>query len=475
MTAPQPSSLTRWERRYVASVVFLDLVCLIVADLAVTFGYHAGLPYGTRSMLIIVAMPVLGMGALAIERAWDRCVLGAGVEEYRRVIRGYVLAVAVMAVLGYAWGTSSGQSWVFGALPLAAVFNVAARYGMRRVVRRRRQAGRCSRSVLAVGTIGDVHEIVCRAGDITGLGWNIDGICLTAAPGDPHPVVVEDVPVLGGEDDIVDLVGRHRFHAVALLPSSSWDRSRIRQLCWDLEETGTELLMAPVLMDLIGPRLHITPIASMPLLQVSAPHYSGPAWVVKNVFDRLAAFALVLLLLPVLAAIAVAIRLNTPGPALFRQTRVGRDGRTFTMYKFRSMVVDAEQHLDVLASANDGAGVLFKMRADPRVTKVGAFLRKYSLDELPQLFNVVAGDMSLVGPRPPLESEVVRYGEDGARRRLFVKPGLTGLWQISGRSDMDWDESIRADLRYVENWKLTLDLAILWRTIGAVLRGSGAY
>ncbi|MDV3206279.1 MAG: exopolysaccharide biosynthesis polyprenyl glycosylphosphotransferase, partial [Rhodococcus ruber] len=201
----------------------------------------------------------------------------------------------------------------------------------------------------------------------------------------------------------------------------------------------------------------------------------GPAWVVKNIFDRVAALAIVALLAPLLLAIALAIRVTSAGPVLFRQTRVGRDGRTFTMFKFRSMVVDAEDRLAELADRSDGNGILFKMREDPRVTRVGRVIRRYSLDELPQLFNVVTGDMSLVGPRPPLECEVACYGEDGARRRLFVKPGLTGLWQVSGRSNLSWEESVRADLRYVENWTFALDLSILRRTLRAVLHSDGAY
>ncbi len=295
-------------------------------------------------------------------------------------------------------------------------------------------------------------------------------------PGGGGPLAIDDVPVLGTEDDIVEIVALHGFQAVALLPSSGWTHSKTRSLSWDLERTGTDLLMAPVLMDLTGPRLHMAPLGGLPLLKFSAPRYSGPpSWLVKNIFDRMFALLIVAFLAPVLLAITLAIRVTSPGPVLFKQTRVGRDGHTFTMYKFRSMVADAETRLDELADRDVGAGVLFKMYDDPRVTRVGKFIRRYSLDELPpQLFNVVSGDMSLVGPRPPLESEVARYGKDGMRRRLFVKPGLTGLWQVSGRSNLSWEESVRADLRYVENWTFAMDLSILCRTVGAVLRGNGA-
>jgi len=474
--APEPVSRPRWERRYAVLACCIDLLCVLVADAVVTFGYHhLAFPAG-RSLALVAVLPIVAMVALASQRSWDARVLGSGAEEFRRVGRAYALAIAVLAVAGYAWGTAAGQSWIFGALPLAAVATVCARLGLRRYIRSRRRKGAYVWSVLVAGDTVEVHELLARSSEFLTSGWEIDGICL---PADSFrgkaPLAIDDVPVLGTEDDIVGIVALHGFQAVALLPSSDWTHSKTRALSWDLERTGADLLMAPVLMDLVGPRLHMAPLAGLPLLKFSAPRYSGPSWLVKNVFDRVFALLIVAVLAPVLLAIAVAIRVTSPGPALFKQTRVGRDGRTFTMYKFRSMVVDAEDRRAELADRDVGAGVLFKLYDDPRVTRVGRFIRKYSLDELPQLFNVVTGDMSLVGPRPPLESEVARYGEDGMRRRLFVKPGLTGLWQVSGRSNLSWEESVRADLRYVETWTFAMDLAILWRTIGAVLRGNGAY
>ncbi|MBO4273251.1 hypothetical protein GSF24_21890 [Microbispora triticiradicis] len=205
------------------------------------------------------------------------------------------------------------------------------------------------------------------------------------------------------------------------------------------------------------------------------PPHAGPAgWrrLVKAVFDRLVATVALVVLAPLLTAVAVAVRLSGPGPALFRQRRVGRDGAEFTILKFRTTHRDAEARKVELTS--DARGVLFKVRGDPRLTPLGALLRRYSIDELPQLLNVLRGDMSLVGPRPLLPEEVARYGGD-VRWRLPVRPGMTGLWQVNGRSDLSWEESVRLDLRYVENWSLRLDLQILWRTWAAVARGAGAY
>jgi exopolysaccharide biosynthesis polyprenyl glycosylphosphotransferase len=261
---------------------------------------------------------------------------------------------------------------------------------------------------------------------------------------------------------------------VAVLACPEMSGIRLRELAWELEETGTDLCVAPALIDVAGPRTTIRPVAGLPLLQLDHPELAGGKQVIKAMFDRAAAGLALVMLAPLFVVIALAIRLDDRGPVFFMQTRVGRDGQTFRLFKFRTMVVDAEQRRLELEALNEGAGVLFKMRKDPRVTKVGAALRRWSLDELPQLFNVVIGDMSLVGPRPALPKEVARYG-DHMRRRLVVKPGITGLWQVSGRSGLSWEESFRLDLRYVDNWSMMLDVQILWKTFSAVVRGSGAY
>ncbi len=259
-----------------------------------------------------------------------------------------------------------------------------------------------------------------------------------------------------------------------MLACPEMDGIRLRSLAWDLEKTGTDLCVSPALLDVAGPRTTIRPTAGLTLLHVDHPQLSGFRVVVKDLFDRCAAAAALILLFPLLALLGVMIRLHDHGPALFTQTRVGKDGKVFQIYKFRTMVVDAEQRRAELLASNDTDGVLFKLRRDPRVTAVGAYLRRWSIDELPQLLNVFLGHMSLVGPRPALPEEAARYAEH-VRRRLVVKPGLTGLWQVNGRSDLSWEESVRLDLRYVENWSFALDLQILWKTISVMVRGSGAY
>jgi exopolysaccharide biosynthesis polyprenyl glycosylphosphotransferase len=258
--------------------------------------------------------------------------------------------------------------------------------------------------------------------------------------------------------------------------TSSWrlGSGGLRRLGWALEGQDVDLVVSPGLTDVAGPRVLTRPVAGLSLLHVEAPVFAGPQLAVKTAIDRIAAAVLLTLLSPLFALVAVLIRRDHGGPVFFRQERVGKGGTTFPMLKFRTMKVGAEAMLPSLLDRSEGQGPLFKLRDDPRITHIGATLRRYSLDELPQLVNVLRGQMSLVGPRPPLASEVETYGSD-VRRRLLVKPGMTGLWQINGRSDLSWDESVRFDLYYVENWSVMSDLIILWRTGRAVRHSSGAY
>jgi exopolysaccharide biosynthesis polyprenyl glycosylphosphotransferase len=253
------------------------------------------------------------------------------------------------------------------------------------------------------------------------------------------------------------------------------DPDKLRWISWQLEGTDADLIVSPGLAEVAGRRLHIQPVAGLPLLYVDEPQFTGFRRVLKSAFDRTLAAAALVVLAPLLVLIAVLVKATSRGWPFFLQTRVGKDGRTFKMIKFRSMYAGAERRVSELLAYNQAPdGVLFKMHDDPRVTRIGRTLRRYSLDEVPQLINVVTGAMSLVGPRPPLPDEVAQYG-DHVRRRLLVKPGLTGLWQISGRSDLSWEESVRLDLRYVENWSLALDMVVLLKTARAVLRAEGAY
>ncbi len=281
--------------------------------------------------------------------------------------------------------------------------------------------------------------------------------------------------------------------ARVLRPPGEGIPSAARPPCWQTRDTrrllvtdlaavataevvarGVDLLVSPTLTDVAGPRISMRPVGGPPLLHLDEPEPSGPRQLAKTVLDRAVACLSLVLLTPVLLLIGLAVRLTSPGPAVFRQIRIGKTGKRFVIYKFRSMYTVAQGRLAEFALLDDGNAVLLKLRHDPRVTPLGRWLRRFSLDELPQLLNVARGDMSLVGPRPLVPAEVSRYGP-AVRCRLKVKPGITGLWQVSGRSDLSWEDRVRLDVFYVENWSLALDLSILARTIRAVIMSAGAY
>jgi exopolysaccharide biosynthesis polyprenyl glycosylphosphotransferase len=280
--------------------------------------------------------------------------------------------------------------------------------------------------------------------------------------------------VLGDETAVIDALRATSADMVAASNTEYLGADGIRALAWELEPADVDLVMSPGVLDVAGPRLQIHPVAGLPLLHVDKPQYSGATKVHKLALDVMGALVGLLVLWPLFVVVAAMIKLDSHDPVFYRAERIGLKGKPFAVLKFRSMVVDAEKRRIGLVGRNEGAGPLFKLRNDPRVTRVGRWLRRLSIDELPQLINVLLGQMSIVGPRPPLRAEVATYRGD-VHRRLLVKPGITGLWQVSGRSNLPWEESVRLDLYYVENWSLIQDLMIVWRTVGAVFRSTGAY
>ncbi|SDI67197.1 sugar transferase [Nonomuraea jiangxiensis] len=461
-----------WTRAYLRLLLCGDTVCALLACLCVLgvrLGAGAFIPLVefVLGFALVIAWPV----ALLMGGAYRQRANGEGTEEFKAVFNGGIGLMAAVAILAYATQTAIARSFVMAMLPLALLITLYYRYRMRKRLHRRRAAGDYMREVIAVGHRESILDLVMQFRRQPYHGMRVVGACL---PDDTVDVDLDGIPVLGSFGDVARVVERERADAVAVLACPELDGAALRRLAWSLESARTDLFVAPALLDVAGPRISIRPVAGMPLLHVEHPEFDGARQVVKSAFDRLgAAMALVLLALPLLG-IALMIRLTSSGPAFFHQTRVGKGGKTFRLVKFRTMVADAEQLKGALVESNEFDGVLFKIRNDPRITRVGAHLRRYSLDELPQLLNVIRGEMSLVGPRPPLPDEVDQYGAD-VRRRLVVKPGMTGLWQVSGRSDLTWEESVRLDLRYVENWSLILDLQILWKTWSVVTRGEGAY
>ncbi|GAA4104474.1 sugar transferase [Nonomuraea soli] len=412
--------------------------------------------------------------ALAISGGYRRRVLGEGSEEFRAVVNAWLGLTAVVAISSYMTQATVARSYVVAMLPVATLFTLVFHHRMRRRLHRRRAVGINVRRVVAVGHESSVLDLVRQFKRQSHHGMKVVAACVPYIEFGRRRNGLDGVPVMGDFSDVALVVDKTGADAVAVLACPELDGAALRRLAWSIETKGTELFVAPALLDVAGPRTSIRPMAGMPLLYVEHPRLDGAAQLVKSVFDKIVASLILLAIgLPMLV-IGLIIRSTSPGPALFYQVRVGRNGQEFKVVKFRTMRQDAEQVKLLLTDDNEFDGVLFKIRNDPRITGVGGFLRRYSLDELPQLFNVMRGDMSLVGPRPPLPSEVEQYGAD-VRRRLVVKPGITGLWQVSGRSDLSWEESVRLDLRYVENWSLMLDLQILWKTISAVIGGEGAY
>ncbi|WP_086824713.1 sugar transferase, partial [Streptomyces sp. NRRL B-24572] len=380
----------------------------------------------------------------------------------------------VLALGGIALTSRNIKLWIFVALPAIALVTMTERYLLRLWLHRERKEGRCLRPVLAAGSPDTVRDLITRTRKFPHIGWRVEAVCTTDGRGLDGDLV-DGVPVVGELEDVAKHVRHDGYRVVAVTPDPHWSPERLRRLAWNLEGSDAEMVVAPVLMEVAGPRLHVDAVLGIPLLRVSMPAFTGGRRAIKGVVDRLGAAALLILFAPLMVLVALLVMLDSRGGAFYRQRRVGKDGREFTILKYRTMVTGADGAARAaLADHNEGAGPLFKMRRDPRVTRVGTVLRRYSIDELPQLFNVLTGSMSLVGPRPPLPEESAAYGPD-VQRRLLVKPGLTGLWQISGRSDLPWEEAVRLDLRYVEDWSLALDTVILWKTLRAVLYGQGAY
>jgi exopolysaccharide biosynthesis polyprenyl glycosylphosphotransferase len=434
----------------------------------IRFGNPASVPV---QVILTVSLPLLWWVSVALARGYDVRFIGLGSEEFRRVLNAAASLTGAVAIVSYAARSDIAQGYLVIALPCATVLDLLARFVLRKRLHRQRRAGAFMHRTIAVGPADAVADLIAELRRETYHGLSVVGACLSAAA---PPAGVAGVPVCGGLERIQAAVSDLAADTVAVLASPQLNGVRLRNLAWQLEKTGTDLCVAPAVMDVAGPRTTIRPVAGLPLLHVDHPELVGARQVIKGTFDKVVALTALIMLAPLMAGIALAVRLSDGGPALFLQTRVGRHERLFTVYKFRTMVSDAEKQKSALQAQNEGNGLLFKIRDDPRITSIGAWLRRYSLDELPQLWNVLKGDMSLVGPRPALSAEAAEY-DYYVRRRLAVKPGVTGLWQVSGRSDLSWEEAVRLDVRYVEQWSLMLDLQILWKTWSAVIRGSGAY
>ncbi|HUR13985.1 MAG TPA: sugar transferase [Mycobacteriales bacterium] len=474
-----PPLRSSWLSTYRRTLVILDATILVVAGVVgvvARFGVGApgheihGVNYLAGSLLLV---PVW-IAVLALSRCYEERFLGNGTEEYRRVADASFRVTALIVFVLFMTQTEVSRGFLAVSLPFGLLGVVAGRYGARLVLQRRRMRGQCMHKVVVVGPAAQALEMTTHLQSQPLSGLQVVGACVAGDSRRYKDATM--IPVLGALSDVIPVLERLGADSVVIAKGPGITAEDLRQLSYELEGTGVDLLVSPRLTNVMGSRISWRPIPGLPLMHVDEPELTGSRHLVKATFDRVVGLLLLLVASIVVLPLALAVRLTTKGPAFFRQERVGRSGETFSMWKLRTMHVNAEQRLDTLVAhnAHGAEGVLFKLREDPRVTPLGKFLRRFSIDELPQLLNVVRGDMSLVGPRPPLPSEVAKY-EGHVHRRLLVKPGLTGLWQVSGRSDLAWEDAVRLDLHYVENWSLGLDVTIICKTVMAVLRQQGAY
>jgi exopolysaccharide biosynthesis polyprenyl glycosylphosphotransferase len=473
----------RWERKYSAGLLVTDILVVCAAVVLaqyVRFGSSPG-EGGEATKQVTgfsVLFALLWLAMLAISRSRSSRVIGSGVEEYRRIISASFWTFGAIAIVSLVLKVAVARGYFAIAFPVGLAGLLLARHQWRQYVTRERTRGRFQTVVLA---IGDERGVSTLAGELMrnrGHGYEIVGVGIPGygpSRGEALTVHGQQIPILGDEICALEAIEQSGADTVAVTGTEYYGAHGLRQLTWQLEALNVDLVVTPGVMDVAGGRLTLRPVAGFPLVHVERPQYDGAKRFQKRMFDFCFALAALIFTSPLLLLVAIAIKLNSRGPVFYSAERIGLDGKPFTMLKFRSMVEDADKQLPDLDDLNEiDGGVLFKIRNDPRVTGVGRIIRRYSIDELPQFINVLKQDMSVAGPRPPLRREVESY-DAVVMRRLLVKPGVTGLWQVSGRSDLSWEDSVRLDLSYIENWSMIGDLLIILKTLRAILGKEGAY
>ena len=478
---PVASTAPTWASRYRRRLELTDLAVIVIAVAAAfltRFWWDhsllavTGIPVEHWSIPLVVA--AVWAATLTAYHSRDARVVGIGLAEYRSVVGASVIAFGLLGIAFLILEVDVARGFFILALPVGLAGLMVNRMLWRKWLVRQRAKGNFVSRAIVVGDPNDVTYVISQIDKKAVSVYDVIGVAVDRPESDSISVNARQVSILSDLRNVARVAAELRVDAVIVAGQPSGGGHFIRDLGWDLEGSTAELVVASRLTNVAGPRIHMRPVEGLPLMHVELPHYAGGKHVLKRTLDIVASGAALVFLLPLMLVIGLLVRRDSAGPILFKQERVGKGGRPFSMLKFRSMVQTAEDDLAGLLDQNEGAGVLFKLKNDPRITRVGQVLRKYSLDELPQLWNIFIGEMSLVGPRPPLPSEVESY-EARVHRRLFIKPGLTGMWQVNGRSNLDWDESVRLDLYYVENWSMTGDLLIMWKTVKVLLNPVGAY
>lgn len=477
-----------WQKRYATRLLATDFVILALVISSVQFfwlgfddtarfafptssgGQFSGeVSYGVVSGVILI----LWMTVLIAGGSVDSRVMGVGQTEYRKVTDGGIGLFAAVASVIFVMKLDVARGYLLVTFAIGIGALVISRWLWRKWLKSHRMRGDYSNKVVLVGSRSSIRHISTELAKQPWAGYHVVGAALAQDPRDSGVLAIGKVPVISDFDGVRDAMDIIGADTVIITGADDLDAQRVRELGWELEDGEYSLVMAPSLTDVSGPRIHSRPVAGLPLMHVETPKYTGLRVVMKRSFDLAATLAIAVLLAPVVIVLALLIKLTSPGPLLYRSERIGQGGEPFQMLKFRSMRAGADKELQVLLQAQGTSeSPLFKVHNDPRITPIGRVLRKYSLDELPQLFNVLGGSMSLIGPRPQIAAEVALYS-DAHRRRLIMRPGVTGLWQVSGRSELDWEQAVRLDLYYIENWSLTGDIVILFRTVKAVVIPGG--
>ncbi|WP_082970849.1 sugar transferase [Mycobacterium sp. E3298] len=483
--APSPagSAIRRWQHQYSHHLRISDtlIVCASVllaqyvrfGEIANTSGYS-----DVAMTMLSFLFAALWLSSLAVFQTRSPRVIGAGIDEYRRIGSASFWTFGIIAMVTLLAKVDLARGYLAIALPVGTMGLLGSRSLWRKHIRQMRANGQCQTTVLAIGDRKAVSHLAHELSRNPLDGYLVVGVCIPGY-GPPRGNTItlggRAVPILGDVTHAVAAINSCGADTVAVTQTDHFGMHGIRELMWQLETMDVDVVVSPGVMDVAEARLTLRPTAGMPLLHVEKPQYEGTQRFQKQVFDFLFSLAALIATAPVLVAAAVAVKLTSKGPVFYPSERIGIDGKPFRMLKFRTMVDGADTQIEHLLALNESAGgMLFKMREDPRVTPVGKILRRFSIDELPQFINVLKGDMSVVGPRPPLRREVDNYDGD-VKRRLLVKPGVSGLWQVSGRSDLSWEESVRLDLSYVDNWSMSGDLMIIAKTVKAVLTSHGAY
>ncbi|AXK46869.1 sugar transferase [Brachybacterium saurashtrense] len=473
------SAATRLRTVLVVVLLLADVCALLLAMLGAYVIRQSLLgPASDLSAHVLDSVWIIALGwlvAIALFGGYDPRLVPAGTDLYRNLLHATLAAAGIVGTIVFLTGTELSRAYFLAFFLLGPPLLLLVRLALRRWLNGARTRGLFREGVLAVGSLAHVDGIARTLQRERWLGYDVIG-ALTPA-GRPGTRSRAGIPVLGSEEDVLRIAELERPGVLLFAAGAFTSAEEFRRTAWKLEHKDIRVIVVPALSEIAADRIRMRPVAGLPLVHMDLPRSRAALKWTKRAFDVAASAVLLVLLAPVLAAISLRIRAEDGGPVIFRQNRVGREGEGFEMLKFRTMVTDAEAVQVEMAERvmqDRGNAVMFKMRNDPRITPPGRFLRRYSLDELPQLWNVLRGDMSLVGPRPALPREVAAYDED-AHRRLSVRPGITGLWQVSGRSDLAWEDTVRLDLYYVDNWAFTQDLQILVRTVRAVLASSGAY